>query len=178
MTATRWTCLRTPAARSARGMTNCSARGGRGECRVPMHPQPRVRMIKSTRASHHRYTGNTRHSRTQWLERFPSCSPRRRIPFATVIRGSGLSRPGWADAPPRTWHQQRMPGPHDFAVRGCIVRPARRRIAHRFEEPALRSPSAPDAAASTASRTTFVTIAIRPSLGRDGARYKTVSTGM
>jgi hypothetical protein len=28
-----------------------------------------------------------------------------------------------------------MPGPHDFAVRGCIVRPARRRIAHRFENP-------------------------------------------
>jgi hypothetical protein len=31
---------------------------------------------------------------------------------------------------------------------------------------------APDAAASTASRTTFVTIAIRPSLGRDGGRYR------
>ena len=43
------------------------------------------------------------------------------------------------------------------------------RIAHRFEKPALQSHCAPDAAASTASRPTFVTIAIRPSLGRDGA---------
>ena len=47
--------------------------------------------------------------------------------------------------------------PHDFAVRFNIIRPAR-----------IRSP---DAAASTASRSAFVTCA-RPSVGRDGERYR------
>src|ERR1700716_4038305 len=37
-----------------------------------------------------------------------------------------------------------------------------------FRQPALRSHRAPDAAASTASHPAFVTIAIRPSVGRDG----------
>src|SRR6266853_5027688 len=39
--------------------------------------------------------------------------------------------------------------------------------AHGFKEPALRSRRMQNAAASTASRPAFVTIAIRPSVGRD-----------
>src|SRR4051812_29013461 len=49
---------------------------------------------------------------------------------------------------------------------------ARRSIAHRSHRPALRSPRAPDAAASTASRPASVTIAIRPSVGWDSAGYR------
>jgi hypothetical protein len=41
-------------------------------------------------------------------------------------------------------------------------------IAHGFKEPALRSPRAQNAAASTASLPASVTIAIRPSVGWDG----------
>jgi len=33
--------------------------------------------------------------------------------------------PGWADTPSPTWHQQRVPGPHAFAVRFGAVRPTR-----------------------------------------------------
>src|ERR1700730_8049071 len=43
-------------------------------------------------------------------------------------------------------------------------------IAHG--KPALRSRHTPNAAASTASRPAFVTIAIRPSMGRDGEGYR------
>ena len=59
-------------------------------------------------------------------------------------------------------------GPHDFAVRASVVR-QRAVIAHG--KPALRSLRAPDAAASTASRPASVTIAIRPSVGRDSESY-------
>src|ERR1700704_5596025 len=42
-----------------------------------------------------------------------------------------------------------------------------------FRQPALRSRHTPDAAASTASHPASVTIAIRPSGGRDGERSRT-----
>ena len=38
--------------------------GGRGECRAPMHPQPRVGIKITTRVSHHEFTGKTRHPHT------------------------------------------------------------------------------------------------------------------
>jgi hypothetical protein len=40
---------------------------GRGECRAPNAPAASRANEKSTRASHHRFTGITRHSRTQWF---------------------------------------------------------------------------------------------------------------
>src|ERR1700738_4490756 len=63
-------------------------------------------------------------------------------------------------------------GPHDFAVRGKHLSSARPAIAHGPIGPALRSRRAPNAAASTASRPASVTIAIRPSGGRDGEASK------
>src|SRR5260370_41737288 len=45
-------------------------------------------------------------------------------------------------------------------------------IAHKSIGPALQSRLAPGAAASTASRPASVTIAIRPSGGRDGGGYR------
>ena len=57
--------------------------------------------------------------------------------------------------------------PHDFAVREKRLSSARRSIAHRLKaRPATTH--VPNAAASTASRPAFVTIMIRPSVGRDG----------
>jgi len=53
----------------------------------------------------------------------------------------------------KAWHQQRMPGPHDFAVRFSAVR--LRAVLSLTSYPALRSPLRADAAASTASRLTF-----------------------
>jgi hypothetical protein len=65
-------------------------------------------------------------------------------------------------------------GPHDFAVRNTI---ARQYAADRSREtrPAIHD-CAPHTAASTASRRTSVTIAIRPFVGRDGRINKAVST--
>ena len=95
--------------------------------------------------------------------RLMPCSPRRRIRLVTVAAGLRPTRSGWIESPPAAWHQQRVPGPHGFAVRetasfvlraGCIAHGSR---------PALRSRLRADAAASTASHPAFVTIAIRPS---------------
>src|SRR6476646_721978 len=61
-----------------------------------------------------------------------------------------------------TWHQQRVSGPHGFAVRNSAVRLARRGpLTSRKARPAITLRA--DAAASTASPPAFVTIAIRPS---------------
>jgi len=68
--------------------------------------------------------------------------------FVTVVGGLKL---------PQTWHQQRVSGPHDLAVRFGV-------FARRDET------IAPDAKASIASRAQrFVTIAKRPSGGHETA---------
>src|SRR5712672_3005203 len=83
-------------------------------------------------------------------------------------RISDLSAPGWADLPSAKLDASvGASGPHDFAVRSNISRPRAvdRSQIFRF---ALRSHRAQNAAASTASHPASVTIAIRPSVGRDG----------
>ena len=75
----------------------------------------------------------------------------------------GLPKPGRAGVSPQAWHQQRMPGPHGFAVRFNI---GRLRAADRSRaKPALPSRFMPDAAASTASHPASVTFAKRPLIG-------------
>jgi hypothetical protein len=55
------------AARCARAVDESSApKEGVGNAGCPLHPQPRVQCRKHT-GSRHRYTGITRHSRTQWF---------------------------------------------------------------------------------------------------------------
>jgi hypothetical protein len=63
-------------------------------------------------------------------------------------------------------------GPHDFAVRDIAVR-LRAVNCSRARRPALRPQLRADAAASTASRPAFVTIASRPSVGQDGRACRT-----
>jgi hypothetical protein len=47
---------------------------------------------------------------------------------------NGISCPGWVDdASARAWHQQRMPGPHDFAVRNNAARLACRSSLTRLQ---------------------------------------------
>ena len=93
-----------------------------------------------------------------------------------------LSKLGWADASPLAWHQQRMPGPHDFAVRSDLNQrfgqpcAASQNFGQGVEapfvcapvdrsqdKPALRLHLRANAAASTASHPAFVTTAKRPS---------------
>ena len=82
----------------------------------------------------------------------------------------------------KAWHQQRMPGPHDFAVRSdlhqrfdrpCAAsqilakalkrRSSARRLLRSQAKPALRRHLRANAAASIASHPAFVTTAKRPS---------------
>src|SRR5216683_6526609 len=62
--------------------------------------------------------------------------------------------------------------PHDFAVRFSIVRQRAIRSLTGLVDPPCHPLASPDAAASTASRPASVTIAIRPSEGRNGDGYK------
>ena len=83
------TQLHGPAARCARVVQESSApkNRGRGECRAPDAPAASRAMMESTRVSHHRSTGITRHSRTRMVLRLIPRSPRRRIRLVTVIGG-------------------------------------------------------------------------------------------
>ena len=83
-----------------------------------------------------------------------SCHRRRRMQRPLNPVGLKLSPP--------TWHQQRVSGPHGFAVRYNVVRPARLQIAHEVQL-ALRPPWRADALASTTSHPAFVTTRDRPS---------------
>ena len=115
--------------------------GGRGECRAPMHPQPRVGIKITTRVSHHRFTGKTRHPRTAmvltgYLVLSPAtglvCHRRLARLIAKLDASVGAS------------------GPHVFAVRFRAVRQWHIGV-HRIPLP------------------TFVTIASAPfGVGRDG----------
>ena len=90
-------------------------------------------------------------------------SPRRRIRLVTVVGGcKRLLNPVGSELPPPTWHQQRVSGPHGFAVRSNVVRLARLPIAHEVQL-ALRPPWRADALASTTSHPAFVTTRDRPS---------------
>ena len=98
--------------------------------------------------------------------RLMPCSPRRRIRLVTVAAGLMAISIRLGRFRHRTaWHQQRVSGPHGFAVRNQRRSSCAPLLAHRSTRPAttLRA----DAAASTASHPAFVTIAIRPSC-RDG----------
>src|SRR5882724_8817525 len=112
-----------------------------------MHPQPRVQMKKAHEHSHHGHTGNHPAFPAQWFYGLLRALPGDR---ACCHRHLALLLA-------RLDASFGASEPHDFAVRISIIRPARFR--------------APDAAASTASRSAFVTCA-RPSVGRDGEGYR------
>ena len=107
-----WRRARIPAARIAPGFgveTSAPCRiEGVGNAGRPMHPQPRVGKIETTRVSHHGRTGFTRHSRTRMV--------------LTVSFGlssvTGLSCHRHLQRPCKLDISVGMSGPHDFAVRG------------------------------------------------------------
>jgi hypothetical protein len=111
------------------------------------HPQPCARKVKAHKHSHHRLAGHSGIPCAMVL-RFPSCSSRGPGFLAPVITRIVTTQLGISVG---------MPEPHDFAVRIEIVRPrAKTRAAiqgvHRIP------------------RSTFVTIAKRPSCERGTAR--------
>ena len=107
------------------------------------HARSRAWWVESTRVSHHGHAGNTRHSPRNGFNGFLRALPGDR---ACLPPSSAKVAFRQLDA------SVGASGPHDFAVRE-------------------QSHSSFDVAASTASRPASVTIAKRPSGGRDGRGY-------
>ena len=122
---------------------------------------------KAHERRHHRSTGITRHSRTQWFYGLYRALPGERILVVTVAGGlKAQSNPVGLDVASASL----APATGVRTTRLC--RPLKRRssrapsIAHEVHL-ALRPTIAPDAVASTASRPALVTTRDRPSVGRD-----------
>jgi len=77
-------------------------------------------VCKSVQRNAHEHTGTVgafRHSLRNGFTAYTVLSPATNSSCHRHWRIEGLSKPGWVDAPPSAWHQQRVPGPHGFAVR-------------------------------------------------------------
>jgi hypothetical protein len=142
---------------------------GVGNAGCPLHPWPRVQKVESTRV----LTADTPvhpafpHAMVLTVSFALSpvtgldCHRRRRNKAPLKARlGKGAFR--------RLDASVGASGPHDFAVRKPHHSSARRLIAHRPCGLPCHHVLAPDEPASTASRPASVTIASRPSVGRDG----------
>ncbi len=127
-----------------------------------------------THTSNNEHTGITRHSRTQWFYDLLRALPGDRALLPPSPADMLCLSPVGPTQLRKLDASVGASGPHDFAVRNNI---ARQYAADRSREtrPAIHN-CAPDTAASTASRRTSVTIAIRPFVGRDGGINKPVST--
>ena len=136
-----------------------SKRKGAGNAGCALHPRSRVQSARKTHTSIQVQRRQSDIPCAMALRLMPR-SPRRRIRLVTVAAGLMAHRPGRLDAATGAWHQQRVSGPHGFAVRNNAVRPAR--CCSLTGNPPCEQACAPDAAASTASQPAFVTIAIRP----------------
>jgi hypothetical protein len=137
-------------------------REGAGNAGCALHPRSRAQRRVDCA---HEHTGSAEASGIPCVMalRLMPRSPRRRIRLVTVVGGfCDCSTRSGQSKPPPTWHQQRVSGPHGFAVRSNVVRLARLPIAHEVE-PALRLHLRADALASTTSHPAFVTTRDRPS---------------
>ena len=115
---------------------------GAGNAGCALHPRSRAQKECGVHARAYRLSGGIRHSLRDGFTAYAllspatnsSCHRRRRIRGCSTRLGLGQ--------PPPAWHQQRVSGPHGFAVRYNVVRPARWPIAHEVQL-ALRPPFAP-----------------------------------
>src|ERR1700738_1844400 len=91
-------------------------------------------MCKIVRRNAHEHTGSAealRHSPRNGFTAYAVLSPASEFVLSPSSRGlMACYGPVEPDMPPRTWRQQRASGPHGFAVRDSVVRPAHRLLAH------------------------------------------------
>src|SRR6266850_1110815 len=160
------TRVRDLAAQCARAVDKSSAQRGRGERRAPTAPAAsRALCIGRTHTSKRVHRNRPAFSHAMVLTVSFVLSPvtglfcHRRQRISRVCARSGRLHLRELDA------SVGASGPHDFAVHSNRLSSACSLIAHGFIEPALQPRRAQNAAASTASRSASVTIAIRPSVG-------------
>ena len=139
---------------------------GVGNAGCPMHPQPRVQMIKAHERGHYRSTEITRHSRTRMvLTAYSVLSPatnsscHRRQQIKADRTRMGRFRLRELDTSNGCQDHTAVPSA------SCI---SRRRACYRSRETRPAKRHARNAAASTASHPTFVTMANAPLSGETG----------
>jgi hypothetical protein len=124
---------------------------GAGKAGCAMHPQPRVRNFRSTRASHHRFTETIRPSLRNGFNGLLRALPGDRAflpPSLADIRRVGPKGP---TSPFRQLDASvGASGPHGFTVRNCIVRP---RACNCTSRPTLPRPPHPTPRFVTNART-------------------------
>src|SRR6476659_6377775 len=112
---------------------------GAGKTGCALHPRSRVQMHKRKRTRAYRFSGGNPAFPAQWFTAYFELSPVTGLLPPSSLRSLLLAKLSASTG---------APGPHDFAVRELSC------VAFVFAS-----------VASTASHPTFVTIAIRPSLG-------------
>ena len=146
---------------------------GRGECRVPAAPAAScAKCSKAHECRHHGHTGFTRHSLRNGFTAYLVLSPATNSSCHRHQRIKACLSPV---GPTRLRKFNTSNGCQDHtALPSAAIVVRQRAVDHSqvFRQPALRSRHAPDAAASTASHPASVTIAIRPSVGRDDVGYR------
>ena len=95
-----------------------SPKRGRRECRVPLHPRSRVPRTRIWRTRAYRSAETARHSPRNGFTAYFVLSP---------VSEFVLS-PSTAGYFPPAWHQQRVSGPHDLAVRLGVSSGAKNRL--------------------------------------------------
>ena len=170
---------------------------GRGECRVPAAPAASCALVESTRVFTTGPPGSPGIPARNGFNGFLRALPGDRACLPPSLADYGFVRPGRADKTsanltPASGRQDHTTSPSaapvcakGFAGLKCQSAEALAKaeaslvrvplIAHR-PKPALQPRCAQNAAASTASRPASVTIAIRPSVGRDARTPRDVST--
>jgi hypothetical protein len=177
--------LHDPAARNVRVMHELSRpenqraqatlKRGRRESRVPAAPVAPCAKCRKHTSSHHRFTGTPGLPCAMVLTAYCALSP------ATNSSCHRHRRIGHVESRSGSQHLRRLDtsnGCQDHTVlpsAAIAVRP-RALTAHGSYQPALPSCRAPGAAASTAFRPAFVTIAKRPSWGTERRGCRSVST--
>ena len=114
------------------------------------------------RARAYGLSGGIRHPLRNGFTAYAALSPATNSSCHRRRRMQRRLNPVGLNTSPPTWHQQRVSGPHGFAVRTTSFVLRAFQIAHEVQL-ALRPPWRADALASTTSHPAFVTIAIRPS---------------
>jgi hypothetical protein len=167
-------CVRDPAARFARALQRLSLK--KREPGMPDARCTRGLVCKIVRRNAHEHTGSAealRHSLRNGFTAYSALSPATNSFCHRHLRINGFAEPGWAcktsaDLAPAT-------GARTTRLRRTPQRRSSGAPLDRSRTPdgaALRLRCAPDAAASTASRPALMTIAKRPSSGRDGGSYR------
>src|SRR5258707_2167070 len=151
-------------------LMNLPPKEGVGNAGCPLHPRPRVHLAVVERT---RVTTSTPESpdvpARNGFNGFLRALPGDRAVLPPSPTDMFLSKPGWADLnsanlTPASGRQDHTTSPYAAT---SLVRSLGDR-SQAFRQPALQPRRAQNAAASTASHPASVTIAIRPSVGRDG----------